>query len=343
MEHPELVQVATLAVATLIFYFFLRKIFVRVPSTLTTRTPENQTGIPLIFPHPRSVSVHKFDPDRIAAETDIDIIAIHGLDTKSPDTWTWRDPRHPTNPGVNWLADKEMLPKALDKACIFHCDWPADLFESTEFAPKHIEELARLLLTGLQRRHSGSDSSPKVDDRPILFIASCLGGIVLMKALTMAGKEFGSIQKATKGVLFLATPFSSTSFADIASWAGLCLEVLGFVKRQRVSQLLSNLKGPTFTLGELVTSFTSLSEVLGIKGQVFTFYESGKTDLLRGKVPWIPRFLSNPQVVSCIPTSSEVCFRTRIKVKLTLLSLLIAVREPSSSCRTLCHLIGATF
>ncbi|TLS21304.1 uncharacterized protein PpBr36_10322 [Pyricularia pennisetigena] len=297
MEHPELVQVATLAVATLVFYFFLRKIFVRVPSTLTTRTPENPTGIPLISPHPRNVSVHKFDPNLIAAETDIDIIAIHGLDTKSPDTWTWRDPKHPTNPGVNWLADKDMLPEALGKACIFHCDWPADLFESTEFAPKHIEELARLLLAGLQRRHSSSASNAKLEDRPVVFIASCLGGIILMKALTMAEKEFKSVQKATKGVVFLATPFSGTSFAGIASWAGLCLEALGLVKRQRVSQLLSNLKGPTFALGELVTSFTSLSEVLGIKGQVFTFYESGKTDLLRGKVSWIPRFLSNPQVL----------------------------------------------
>lgn len=343
MEHPKLVQIATLAVATLVFYFFLRKIFVRVPSTLTTQTPESQAGIPSTSPHPRSVSVHNVDPGRIAAETDIDIIAIHGLDTKSPDTWTWRDPKQPTNPGVNWLADEEMLPKTLDKACIFHCDWPADLFESTEFAPKHIEELARLLLAGLQRRHSRLKSSPRLDNRPIVFIASCLGGVILIKALTIAGKEFRSIKNATKGVVFLATPFSGTSFADIASWAGLCLEALGLVKRQRVSQLLSNLKGPTFALDELVAKFTRLCRKLEIQDQVFTFYESGETDLLRGRLPWIPRFLSNPQVVSTIPISSEVYFGKLIKVKLTLPSLLIAALVPSSSWSTPRCLIGATF
>lgn len=37
----------------------------------------------------RGVHLCQVHPDKDEADTDIDIIAIHGLDTKSPDTWTW--------------------------------------------------------------------------------------------------------------------------------------------------------------------------------------------------------------------------------------------------------------
>ena len=66
-------------------------------------------------------------------DTVIDIIAIHGLDTKSPDTWTWRDRRNP-NVSVNWLAD--LLPVDVEKARIFTLDWPANLLQPSELVPK---------------------------------------------------------------------------------------------------------------------------------------------------------------------------------------------------------------
>ncbi|CAI4217700.1 unnamed protein product [Parascedosporium putredinis] len=61
---------------------------------------------------------------------DVDIIAIPGLDTKSPDTWIWK----PQPPGrsadasrseVNWLKDPRMLPALVGSARIFTCDWPS--------------------------------------------------------------------------------------------------------------------------------------------------------------------------------------------------------------------------
>ncbi|KAK7430467.1 hypothetical protein QQZ08_002986 [Neonectria magnoliae] len=69
---------------------------------------EQSRGVHLTQVHPR--------PDD-EAETDVDIIAIHGLDTKSPDTWIWT-PKHPdvagwAKPGLQtWAAvrGKEVTP-----------------------------------------------------------------------------------------------------------------------------------------------------------------------------------------------------------------------------------------
>ncbi|KAL6850728.1 hypothetical protein ACO1O0_007853 [Amphichorda felina] len=59
----------------------------------------------------------------------IDIIAIHGLGAKSPDTWTWKDRKDPKTQ-VNWLSDPKMLPSVVGSARIFTCDWPADMFQT---------------------------------------------------------------------------------------------------------------------------------------------------------------------------------------------------------------------
>ncbi|PHH91797.1 hypothetical protein CDD83_10293 [Cordyceps sp. RAO-2017] len=50
--------------------------------------------------------------EEVKATKEIAIIAIHGLDTKSPDTWEWRR-KEPGGKGriVNWLEHLDMLPK----------------------------------------------------------------------------------------------------------------------------------------------------------------------------------------------------------------------------------------
>ena len=81
----------------------------------------------------RGVHLTQVKLDRDNADTDIDIIAIHGLDTTSRDTWTWKDPRDPKNEErwVNWLHPG-MLPESVDRARIFMCDWPADLLQPSD-------------------------------------------------------------------------------------------------------------------------------------------------------------------------------------------------------------------
>jgi len=229
----------------------------------------------------RGVHLHQVHPIHKDAETDIDIIAIHGLDTKSPDTWEYANRDNPKKPKVNWLQDPLMLPSEVGKARIFMCDWPAEMFETSDLAQKKIEEIARLLVAGIkQRPMSGRDRQ----DRPILFIASCLGGIILMKALTDTSHD-DPVRSATRGVVFLSTPFGGTSFQDIARWAEPGLTALAWLRGRKMTTLLDNVKGPTFELNRLVGSFTELYQERSYL--VFTFYELGYTSLYSKVLPKI--------------------------------------------------------
>lgn len=233
-------------------------------------------------PH-RGVSLTQVHPPPGAdAETDIDIIAIHGLDTKSPDTWIWKS--EPPNQAVNWLAYPRMLPGRVGSARIFTCDWPADLFEQPDLIQKTAKVFARLLLAGIKRRPLPKARHRRKKDRPIVFIASCLGGIILMKALLIADhppSEYTAIRRSTRGIIFLATPFRGTSFQDVANWAEPGLRAWALIRGQKVSNLLDSVKGSTFHLEELVRRFTQLCQDKDYPYQVATFYETGKTSLHR--------------------------------------------------------------
>ncbi|KKP06021.1 peptidase C14 [Trichoderma harzianum] len=230
----------------------------------------------------RGVSLTQVHPHPGAdGETDIDIIAIHGLDTKSPDTWVWKSKT--PNQDVNWLACPNMLPGRVGRARIFMCDWPADLFEQPDLIQKTAKVFARLLLAGIKRRPLPKTRHRK-KDRPIVFIASCLGGVILMKALLIADhppSEYTGIRRSTRGIVFLATPFRGTSFQDVANWAEPGLRAWALIRGQKVSNLLDSVKGSTFHLEELVRSFTQLCQDKDYPCQVTTFYETGKTSLHR--------------------------------------------------------------
>ncbi|KAK0764442.1 hypothetical protein N5P37_003844 [Trichoderma harzianum] len=233
-------------------------------------------------PH-RGVSLTQVYPSPGAdAETDIDIIAIHGLDTKSLDTWVWKS-KLPYG-DVNWLASPQMLPARVGRARIFTCDWPSDLFEQPDLIQKTTEEFARLLLAGINQRPLPKTSHSKRKDPPIVFVASCLGGIILMNALLIADhtlSEYTAIRRSTRGIVFLATPFRGTSFQDVANWAEPGLRTWALIRGQKVSNLLDSVKGSTSHLEQLVRSFTQLCQDKDYPCQVTTFYETGMTSLHR--------------------------------------------------------------
>ena len=219
-----------------------------------------------------------YPPVDSEAETDVDIIAIHGLDTKSPDTWLWRDRKQPNKRAVNWLADLDMLPSTVGAARIFTCDWPADLFERSDMVQRTIGEFGLCLLSSIKARPPGRsrDGDSKPDERPIIFIASCLGGIILLEALSMAQGEHRFLVTATRGVVFLSTPFRGTSFQDVAAWAEPGLMAWALIRDKKVTKLLENVS-PAFNLIALVQGFTALKQEQDI--QVATFFERGYTNL----------------------------------------------------------------
>lgn len=233
------------------------------------------------------------NPDKTETDTDIDIIAIHGLDTKSPDTWEWVDRKDPGT-RVNWLRDVHMLPSKVEGVRIFTCDWPSDLLQPSDLVQKTEEELARLLFEDIRRRVPATSDQV---DRPILFIASCLGGIILMKALVGAGETYHSVRRATRGIVFLATPFRGTSFRKVEAWAKRGLGVWALIRGQQVSNQLDNVTESTFKVEGLVRKFTQLCQNKEYPCQVFNFYEMGKTSLPSKVFPWLPLWLRQEEQV----------------------------------------------
>ncbi|KAH6650540.1 hypothetical protein F5144DRAFT_617386 [Chaetomium tenue] len=243
-------------------------------------------ALPKSAPPPPAESASKHEYGQTGGvRLDIDIIAIHGLDTRSPDTWTWRGKSPSDN--VNWLAHPEMLPSKVGAARIFTCDWPADLLQPSNLAQKRIEEYALLLLEAIYRELCITDTATP---RPVFFIASCLGGIVLAKALVDAGEKYLALRRATCGIVFLATPFRGTSFRDVAALAEPGLKVWASLRGRQASELLDELKGSTFDLETLVREFTQLCQDKNHPCLVFTFYEKGKTSLPLKVLPWVPGF-----------------------------------------------------
>lgn len=194
-----------------------------------------------------------------------------------------------------------MLPHLAPSARIFTCDWPAGLFDSADTVQSTIKELARKLLLAIQSR-PGADET-----RPILFIASCLGGgIVLVQALCIAaqpGNEYASLWRATGAVVFLATPFRGTAFNDVARLAVGFAKLYARVVDKQVTQLLDSVGDSTSFLQELVASFTLAYFQQGHACQLAIFYETEKSNLLRKVLPlrYLADILKRPKLVLIIP------------------------------------------
>ncbi|KAH0592867.1 hypothetical protein MHUMG1_09320 [Metarhizium humberi] len=184
-------------------------------------------------------------------ETEIDIIAIHGLDTKAPETWTWRDRCHPKN-NVNWLEQEDMLPHNVGNARIFVCNWEAEMFQKS--TPTNLEESAqsflRIMRHHLEQRERGAAANP------VLFIASCFGGIILIKALEIDDTcREKTLIKATRGIVFLATPFKGTSFKDVPDAA---LKAVALFRDQALTNLIDYVNEPKSNANELLKRFIDI-------------------------------------------------------------------------------------
>ncbi|PKS10409.1 hypothetical protein jhhlp_002160 [Lomentospora prolificans] len=260
---------------------------------------ETSTPMPSSKQKDCHASLQLVSPPENENGADVDIIAIPGLDTESPDTWIWKSqPSDPTADAsaVNWLTDPSMLPALVGSARIFTCDWPSSLFIPQDTIERTVQELARVLLLSIQARRF------KDLDRPILFIASCLGGVILIQALVLAAKEnsdYESLWKATKGIVFLATPFRGTAFQNLAAVAVPFMDCYAALKGQAVPRpLLDSVRESTYSLEELIRDFTREYQHGGRTCQLAVFYEMRKTNLLSKGLPrCVADLLKGPELL----------------------------------------------
>lgn len=201
--------------------------------------------------------------------TSISVIAIHGLGTESPRTWIFK---RKDGHDVNWLEDYNMLPDAIPEAAIYTYNWDANYLQDASIKTMiaHADTLLALV------QESGLSGK-----KPIVFVASCFGGLILVEALTRAAQEgsrYRQVLLSTVGIVFLATPFHGTDAHKQAHWQ---VVVGGIMGKNTSNQLVDDLNQNHHYVYERVQKFTEIINSDSIRLPIYCFYETKKTEILR--------------------------------------------------------------
>uniref|UniRef100_A0A8H7NHF5 DUF7779 domain-containing protein n=1 Tax=Bionectria ochroleuca TaxID=29856 RepID=A0A8H7NHF5_BIOOC len=141
------------------------------------------------------------ESNRLAADDIvIKLLAIHGLNGHREKTWI-------ADNGVHWL--RSLLPNDLPNARILCWGYDANTHSSSRVSCQYLYDHAQTLVSDLSRKRKIT----KTSERPIIFIAHSLGGIVLKSALIHSDAaregallEHRSVKLSTYGILFMGTP-----------------------------------------------------------------------------------------------------------------------------------------
>ncbi|KAM0539542.1 hypothetical protein ACHAO7_012078, partial [Fusarium culmorum] len=240
------------------------------------KATRKRVGLTQVYPEPDS----KYNNQELRN----DIVALHGLDATSPETWiAWVVDGDANSGDVNWLKDKHMLPKFMPDSRILTYQWNAnyDAFASSDRFSGH----AKTLLQDLHADRSDEGRS----HCPIIFIASCFGGLLLAQALVIAShptepghRRDSLILRHTIGAAFLGTPFrgSWATGSEMAQVRYKTAQASGTQCSQSLIELLkqSTPDRPT-PLDDLVDQFSSLLRNDDYKFPFICVYETLHTNL----------------------------------------------------------------
>ncbi|KAI2769586.1 hypothetical protein F4815DRAFT_450716 [Daldinia loculata] len=146
--------------------------------------------------------------DDPTGKAEVDIVAVPGLGSDADWSWTWKD-KGGQLPHVHWLKDPDMLPAVVPNARIMAYSFEARWHSK---APKiRLELCGEELVKGLHNNRTD------VLERPLIFIAHSLGGLVVLHALLYADRtrEFKYLPERTVGFAALGTPFTGTRMRGI--------------------------------------------------------------------------------------------------------------------------------
>ncbi|KAK3367665.1 hypothetical protein B0H63DRAFT_489599 [Podospora didyma] len=217
-----------------------------------------------------------------------DIVAVHGLNGHREGTWTAEASQ------ANWLRD--LLPADIPNARILSYGYNSRTHNAENLSLQSIYEHAITLVQDLctYRRNT------KTENRPIIFLAHSLGGILVKNALIhskLSKSSHHSIKRCTSGVAFFGTPHVGTSAANFAS---IVLSI-GSIFTRTNSTVVRQLRENSESLHTQLQQFNPIS----CDFQIVVFYETYKTNIKFGKriviVPLHSASLPGNQGGLCIP------------------------------------------
>ncbi|EWG50754.1 hypothetical protein FVEG_16687 [Fusarium verticillioides 7600] len=256
-----------------------------------TGEPERVLGLVQQFPDPDD-KVATADAEveyvsflklaRTVTDSQESIIALHGLIARSPDTWVaFKDGKDPDSGRRVWLKDVELLPSVIPNARILCYDWLSNYRHDA--SQKRFDDHAATLLKVLNDDRDMNERQ----NRPIIFVASCFGGLLLANALLRAEDSYRQdsarnrrLLNLTVGAVFLGTPFKGsweTGYASHSLWYKIALlegdncspELIQYLRSDR----RSDNKGQPSPLTSMIERFAELTNDGKYKFPIMCFFE----------------------------------------------------------------------
>ncbi|KAF5597596.1 ribonuclease p mrp [Fusarium subglutinans] len=202
-----------------------------------------------------------------------DVVFLHGLRGGREKTWTKN--------GVVW--PKDLLPGDIPASRIFLFGYDTNITSTDQSGATRTEihSDAEDVCAKLAAERQGTQTV----DRPIIFVAHSLGGLVAAQILVHGehkpeNSAEASIARNVRGMVFLGTPFRGSS---VAKFAEVVRRVLGLFKVDTQQQTLKLLGVDSERLDELTRAFPQVlnkrisSKDIDHRIEVFFFYETLKT------------------------------------------------------------------
>ncbi|KAG6988928.1 hypothetical protein G7Y79_00067g095430 [Physcia stellaris] len=213
----------------------------------------------------------------------IDVVFVHGLDGHPRSTWMSEKDK------VFWPS--QLLPPILEeeKARILVYGYDADVTPSRNGPATMSRDKIHNHGEQLVAELCGNRSKPAAE-RPIIFVAHSLGGLVVKSALIHSSETRGtktrrlrSIFVSTYGILFLGTPHKGFDIRKWISRKELASGARVHDKRIRTqSHVIDALQSNSETLQVLDRRFIDLTD----RFQIFLFHE-GKPTRMNGKLYYV--------------------------------------------------------
>ncbi|RYO56649.1 hypothetical protein AA0116_g8440 [Alternaria tenuissima] len=235
-----------------------------------------------------------FEPSEPKKAT-VDIVFVHGLGGNRINTWTYA-PGTPEK--VFW--PKDHLPQICPEARILSFGYNSAFAHFYPFyGPKNIPVGTTIdnHSTALFQSLIGLRDRTESTDRPIIFIAHSLGGLVVANALSRqhgADEAAVSLVNHTGGVVFLGTPFEGSSKAEWGRTALRVVDCFSDTKKEDVKDLEER-SAKLVSINEAFLKFLKARDRSGAPVEVECFFEALSLKIL-GK-----RFLIVPKKSAVLP------------------------------------------
>ncbi|KAI1173092.1 hypothetical protein F4777DRAFT_467482 [Nemania sp. FL0916] len=146
-------------------------------------------------PHAKELQLRVIYDPKIKGKNiaDIDLVLVHGFGGDFMETWTSKE----GDSKVFWPTDLLLANRQQPPTRILSFGYDAG-----ELVVASIRSYARSLLAFLDDLREG------IENRPVIFLGHCLGGLIVKQAMRFAENEkvFQSIILATKEIMFFGTP-----------------------------------------------------------------------------------------------------------------------------------------